>query len=53
MCNDSTIPSNVLLIYSDYYSLYLQAIGRAVEGVVTIFLSGIADYARELFPILK
>jgi hypothetical protein len=28
-------------------SLYLQSIGRAVEGVVTIFLSGVADFSRK------
>ncbi|KAF2475882.1 uncharacterized protein BDR25DRAFT_253497 [Lindgomyces ingoldianus] len=28
------------------YVLYLQSIGRAMEGVLTIFLSGIADFAH-------
>ncbi|KAI1906091.1 hypothetical protein LOZ39_006879, partial [Ophidiomyces ophidiicola] len=28
------------------YLLYLRAIGRALEGVITIFISGIADYSH-------
>jgi hypothetical protein len=31
-------------------SLYLQSISRAAEGVVCIFISGIADFTRTFPP---
>ena len=29
--------------------LYLQAMGRAIEGVLAIIISGIADYSSKVF----
>ena len=33
---------------ADLNSIYINAIGRALEGFLTIFISGLADYSREV-----
>jgi MFS family permease len=40
----------ITLTGADFQSLYLQSISRAAEGVVCIFISGIADFTRTFPP---
>lgn len=51
--NDCYVKFGVGTVHYTSYVLYLRAIATAVEGVVAIFLMGIADYSnyRKLFVI--
>lgn len=53
--NDCYVKFGFMTVHHTSYVLYLRAVSTAIEGVVAIFLMGIADYSnyRKLFLIFS